>query len=994
MVAEPARIVVTVGGPGTGKTLTLVESVVARVEAGSSLERLLVLAASRAQAQDIRRQITQRLSRAQVAPRVTTVHGLALGLLREEPDADFRLLRAPEQELRIRELLEGLPDDFWPAEYREAAPTRSFARQLREFLARARQRGLDPDQIAAIDAADPLLRAVGRFAEEYLTVADFERTLDYSELVHRARLLLSQASAASSVAARFDAVFADDVQDHDPSQVAFLGDLASSGLPLRVFLDPQQRSSAFRGASGDAVLGLEKMPGAVRRELTVGYRMHEAPARAVATVRQRLSATGAAPAPSFAPGTRGAVRVQIMDDPALEMAHVAAQVRAAHLREGVPWEDMAIVVRTGRSQLLPIARALTGYEVPVEVSGDELPVAEQHAVRCLLTALRLATRVPRTDEALDLLAGPLGGLDPTMQRRLGRQLMTLHPTGRSSAQLLTRIFEDPTLLEGLEGPEAERARRLVDVMRTATTLAAGTARVGEVLWHLWAATPWSTRLQDAALAGSRAAHQEVDAVVELFELAARHENLVGAAGIETFIGEVTGQDITADTAREVDLSRRGVRLLTAHRARSGQWSRVWIVGLQEGSWPRGRPSDALIDPHKLEGAAGTDLLTHLADERRLFYLACSRATESLTVTASAAAELEAPLPSRFSYELGVDPERIEGAPGTRLTAAELVADLRRHVVDQQVPVELRRAAALRLARLADTPKFKIAGTHPSTWWGINAASTVPAQPPEVITITGSSLESLLSCPRQWFLTRRARADIGPHSGAAVGQVVHAIVAQADAQGLDLAGMKELLDGVWSHIGFAARWLGASERQQVEAVLERFDAWRASNPNRLLAVEFPFQVDLTLGGRTVRLRGTVDRLEEADGALRVVDYKTGRSMPPRGQLPTNAQLGIYQLAASLGAFDELLPGVRRVAPASLLMLRHGKVEPVELSQESLDIAPSGNEPLRQGPTWVHDKLAQALDVMDSGEFEARGGPHCSRCPLKRSCPVFHELEVGA
>lgn len=986
VVEDTGRIVVTVGGPGTGKTLTLVEAVVARINQGVPLERLPVLASSRARAQEIRRQITQRLDRAQISPRVTTVHGFALGLLRDEPDLGFRLLRAPEQELRLRELIDGLPSDFWPEEYRRAATTRVFARQLREFLARARQRGLDPDQIASLETGQPLMASVGRFAEEYLTVADFEETLDYAELIHRARLLMTQPSAAASVTSRFDVVFADDVQEQDPAQAAFLGDLAIAGLPLRAFADPQQRTSAFRGATADGLAALEELPGARRVVLTQGFRMAAAVVDGIAALRSRLSARSAPPLPAPTTGVTGRVDVQVMDDPGQELAHVAAQVRSAHHREGLAWHEMAVIVRTGRAQLLPVTRALTSFGIPVEVSGDELPIAEQHAVQVLLAALRItaADRPLTAAETTDLLAGPLCGLDSTARRRLARRLIARHP-GATSVEMLIRILEEPALLEGTEVPEAGRVVTVAGVLREARRLVSDGARVGEILWQLWSGTSWSAQLQGAALEGSRSAHHQVDAVLQLFELAERRGNLAGAAGVATFIGEVTGESITADTAREVNLGGRGVRIVTAHRARDGQWRKVWIVGLQEGVWPRGRPAEALIDPHWLEGS-GADLRTHLADERRLFYVACSRAQEHLTLTASTSPDPDAPLTSRFIQEVGVVPQRVSGTPSVRLTAAELVADLRRHAADETAPPELRRAAALRLARLSQDPAFSAA--DPATWWGNSPASAEASPSQEVITISGSMVEGLLRCPRQWFLTGRARAGAPSQVGASVGEVVHAILARADEFDLDVDAMKAHLDRVWPELDFPTAWLSASEREQMEQALERFATWRAGNANRLLAVEQDFETELEVAGRRVRLKGAVDRIEEVDGALRVVDYKSGRTAPTKKDVEVNPQLGIYQLAASLGAFDALLPESRRVAPASLLMLRHGNVEPLERVQPSIDEATEGTH----GPTWVHDLLHEAVTIIDSGHYEARAGRYCERCPLRHSCPAQVQVEV--
>ena len=85
---------------------------------------------------------------------------------------------------------------------------------------------------------------------------------------------------------------------------------------------------------------------------------------------------------------------------------------------------MAVLVRAGRTMIPALSRALVAAGVPVEVAGDEIPLAADPAVRPLLLALRVAAAGPRTnaEEAQALLTSPLGGLDSMATRRLGRAL--------------------------------------------------------------------------------------------------------------------------------------------------------------------------------------------------------------------------------------------------------------------------------------------------------------------------------------------------------------------------------------------------------------------------------------------------------------------------------------------------------------------------------------------------------------------------------------------
>lgn len=1008
--AQPADgVTVVLGGPGTGKTTALVAATVEHLRAGANLDQLAVLASSRSEAQELRRRIVHEASGAQTSPKVTTIHGLALGWLREfsDPDEQWWLLRAPEQELRIRELLEVLGPEFWPTALREAVPTRGFARQLREVLARARQLSMDPEDMARNAAArdDELFGAVAEFFEQYLSISDLDGSLDYAELVHRARLLVHDTTAAPSIAAGTRAIIVDDVQSLDPAQLKLLLDCARAGISVHAFGDPQQRIHGFRGATADALPMLMAVPGAVVHQLSSGFRNQEAVAEALGSLRSRITSRGAAQPPRPAPGPAGFVAATVYDDDASQWAHVAQQLRSCVLTEGLAWSDLAVVVRAGRVQLAPVARELARYGVPVEVAGDEIPLAAQLAVRVLLLALEVARAggKPDADETARLFSSPLGGLDSIGQRRLGRQLLAAHPEQGNSTQLLGRCLEQPDLLAGLEGAEAQVARDLAALLGRSCETLAGGGSVQQALWQLWDSTDWPSRLRDSALGGSRQAAQDLDAIVELFDLAARRADLVGPAGARTFISEVAGQEIPGDTGRELELVGRGVRLLTAHRAKTGQWRRVWVVGVQEGRWPRTTSNGLLLDPDRLapDHLDAVSPANVLGDERRLFHVACSRAREELHVSASQGVEGEAGRPSRFLEELGVAISRVHGRPDARLSAAALIAELRLVTADPEQPPAMRRAAALRLARLAAVTDAD--GGHPfraaapSSWWGVQGESSEGLEVPDRVRITGSQLETLLACPRRWFLARRAGADTGRASRASVGDVIHHLARRAHTEGLDADELRSELARVWERIPFEAEWLSVSERAEMEAAIDRFALWNDESASEVLDVEVDFEVSLEVSGREVQLAGSVDRLELVDGALRVLDLKTGRSLPRAKDVAGNSQLGVYQLAASLGAFDELAPGIREVSPAGLVMLRHGERHPEVVWQPSLTERPTlADADPGPGPTWVHDQLATAVGIIDSGRFPATQCSACNYCAFADGCPALHDggKEIGS
>ncbi|MCC6496037.1 MAG: ATP-dependent helicase [Propionibacteriaceae bacterium] len=998
------------GGPGTGKTTLLAHAAVARSRGEDPPP--LVVAAGRTAASSLRNSIAAQLGDGSWQPAVATVHSLCRTIWqRFAGRPELRLLAAPEQEFRVRELLAGSGAAYWPGELRPALGTRGFAAQVRAAIARARQLGLEPEDLTAFgaEAGRPEWQALGGFFAEYLDVLDAEGVLDYAELVHRVRLLLTDLTVTAGLHAEIGAVLIDDYTELDPAQIALLATLAGSA-PVLAVADPDSVSSTFRGAHPRALADFERFFG--RREaparftsLAAGHRHGAAIGGALAGVRARLPRpAGTGRLDSIPADTAGSVQVFTCSGEADQAATIAAEIRRARLTDGIRYGDMAVLVRSGRRQLGPIVRSLAAAGIPVEVAGDEIPLAQAPSVRPLLLALAVtaAGRVA-PDEAVRLLTSPLAGFDALGLRRLAREWragLATPPAGLPE-QLAAAINEPGWLAGAAANPVTERLRRFLDVLAAAGDRVRAGDPVDLVAWTLWQGTDWPRQLARESAAGGplgSRADADLDALCALFESAAEADRRGGVAGVRAFLAELAGQQIPADRERESRLRGRGVQVLTAHRARGREWELVVVAGVQEGVWPAGRRVSTVLESAALTGDGLTGRTDHrdlLAAERRLFHLACSRARSRLVVTAAAGTEGEADSPSRFLAELGV-PLATPDRGGAPLTLAALAAELRRHATDPAVPVELRAAAAGELARLADAADDSgrplVPSADPATWWGVRELSSRP-EPLETgrpVRLSPSQVTGILTCPRRYFLAREARGEGEPGLAAALGSLIHLLVQQAVEEGWGLPELRAGLDAVWHRLRFEAAWLSATERVEVELGLARFLAWRAANPAELVGVEVPFNLEIAVDDRTVVLDGKVDWLERTAAGLRVVDFKTSRTPPTRAAIAGMEQLGIYQLAVAAGGFGQVGPEPGAAGAAAVYLRLAGKPEdlPREFSQSALATNPYLGEDAAElrYPSWVHHRVALAAAVVSEGSYPATPGPHCRTCPFANSCPA--------
>jgi superfamily I DNA/RNA helicase/RecB family exonuclease len=1012
VLAQWTAPTLVLGGPGTGKTTLLGRAAVSQIRAGGAPP--VVLVTGRAAASRLRNAITAELGPGVWNPQVTTVHALSRSLWqRFSGRPEVRLLAAPEQEFRVRELLAGAGPARWPDALQLAAGTRGFAVQVRAAIARARQLGLEPADLIlrGAEAGREEWSALGRFFAEYLDVLDAEGVLDYAELVHRVRLLLAEPDVSAVVGAEIGSVLVDDYAELDSSQLGVIAALAP-GAAFLAAADPDSVTATFRGADPRAVRDFEVLFGAPGRAVQVvrlehGYRYGAQLGAALAGVRSRLPrlpGLGAGATDNL--GASGEVSVLSCADEADQARGITAELRRARTEQGLAYGQMAVLVRSGR-QLGPVTRALLSAGIPIEVAADEIPLAQAPAVRSLLLALAVAAAgTARPDEATRLLTSPLGGFDAVSLRALVRQWRGHGHADAAHLPLATQLAEllnDSSWAVGEQLPtQTVRLAGLASLLAGARTLLAESAPVDVVIWHLWRGTDWPAQLsKESAQAGTNAgrADADLDALCALFETASQADRRGGQAGVRAFLAELEAQQIPADRERESRLRHRGVQVLTAHRSRGLEWDLVVVAGVQEGSWPAGRRLSAVLDAAELTAdglAGGTDAREALAAERRLFHLACSRARSRLVVTATSGIEGEGDAPSRFLAELGVAARR-RAPTSTPVTLPALVAQLRRFSASPTVGEPLRTAAALELARLADIAdeggRALVPQANPETWWGVRELSSRPVPSDAVVRLSPSQVNAALTCPRRYFLSRQAGGEGEMSLAAALGSLIHRLVQLVVDEGWGLAQLGDQLDQVWHRLPFDAAWFSASERAEVERALARFMNWRAGRDAELVAVEAPFTMELALDGIQIIVSGQVDWLERTPNGLGVADFKTSPRQPTAEEVASMEQLGIYQLAITEGAFAGLPQAAQAISVgASAVYLRQGSRPddlPKQFWQPALSERPQlgVDDDAAVYPTWVHQRVAAAARVVAEGRYPATAGSHCSQCAFASSCPAI-------
>lgn len=949
------------GPPGSGKTVVLRERFARLLERGVDPERVGLLVLSRRAAKEGREAIVRRLARSLPDVSVFTVHGFAFRVLgRRFPDLGYdqppQVLSAPEQYAVVRELLAGERPEDWPT-FRHLLAVRGFAQQVADFLLRVQERLLGPEDLAEIAQRSErpgygeLAAFYGRYADAQMAAG---RT-DFAGLLFQASALLRRDLSAEEALSH---VMVDDYQDVTHAAEGILGALAGAADSVVVAADPAGHVFAYRGGSREPLDRIERtVPGLRRVHLDSVHRRGISPAALA-----RLDG------PELPVGDVDAgVEARSFNHPGEEADAAAHELLQARVEGDVPWAEMAVIVRRYGEYLTALRHALNRHGVPFVVVAEASAVATEPANRPVIDLFRYVLRPDLRERLVErLLLSPVAGLDPHGLRRLRREARV------RERSLLELVQEGATGLPAdLDGPIGSFRGLVADLEAQAPRLGPDA-----LFYEVWSRLPWFQ-----GLVASEEHPRDLDALSALGNVLSRFAERRPGSTMQDYLDTLDAAEFGPDPwIPPEERHPHAVRVVSAHRAQGMEFEVAVLVGCVEGEFPSLGRGDPMIDLDSLLAtpSPAERLRGRLAGERALFRLAVSRARRRMVVLASHSASARNPrTPSRFAARIGVDWNRAASVVPEAASLRTLESSLRRTLADGQ---------ASRADRLAALSSLGRAAAEAATWWGGRDWSDpgTPLHPGEIRT-SYSRFQLLENCALQYLYAAEMGLDPERSHAMWLGTLVHDIIDRVQRGELarDEESVLAALDQAWRQEAFPNR---ALERQRYLDARRMLRLWLSdSSLGEVVASEQKFE--FPLDGSVVRGRiDAVYRLRERD--VRVVDYKTSKSLPSHDQVQRSLQLGAYYLAM------RRVPELAELGEPRLLELAFLFHEGSEGGYRHMHVSPEKTG-LREYEQWAEQTILELLEAVRSEQFAPNPEADCMFCSFKPICPVWPQgAEVPA
>jgi DNA helicase-2/ATP-dependent DNA helicase PcrA len=957
-----------IAGAGTGKTRVITERIRELLHSKPELsgENLLGLTFTRKAAGEMKARVVKTSGARGKAVTLLTFHSFCETLLKDS-DPERVLLGKEDHWILLRRNLARLKLD----KYRRLAEPGEFLNDFVEFFSRCQDELVSAEdyQRYADSLARELLSERGLLGADTLTEREeaVERELEIArayraseELLREKKrvslgslitgavaLLEADAALRESLRQRFRYILVDEFQDTNIAQLRLLELLAGESRNIFAVGDNDQAIYRFRGASfASFQLFLEKFAGwkpgndsgSFRVSLTENYRSTPTILRVATQVIGQNTVSADFPKKFLTAERPEGEKIRIVElaNEAEEARWVADELERTHAT-GRLWRAFAVLYRqhAHRDELV---RELAVRKIPFVIS--RLSILKHPLVKDVLAYLRLLARPFDDLSCARVLSAPAWNLQAKDLVRLAERAAKRRGTA------LYDVLQAPQSELPFDGSHAAIGQLFDYLSGQRKTMKRRTAR--EILAGLleWLEVP------------QRANEQDYKYVARLLEFAKEWEPKSDTRGLPEFIEYLDWYEQAGGViALEDDAPADAVKLMTVHGAKGLEFPHVFVLRVNNKKFPATERPRVFEFPARLMKEGEPAEQFHIQEERRLFYVALTRAQERLTLTTLAEPKGKVPV---FIEDILMDPA------------------VRHRDVRQIMPklASVGQNAAARTGSAPASGNLFAPSSGPAKIFSRIAdwAETFHPAPPEPLTLSPSAVSGYRTCPQQYLFGYLWSLKEGPRAALSFGSIMHNAIKRflgelRKGNRLPFEEVQRIFEMEWRSVGFEDEYQEEEFKKDGIEQLRAFHEATMARPPQVCEQEKRFELPLETN---VIITGRMDQVNSLGrNDVEIVDYKTGR--PKKESLAKkDLQLSLYALAAR--EIFEWNP---------LRLVFH------YLQTNQVQVTARDSKQLEEAQSIVQEAAAD----IRAGQVAPRPSPSvCRSCAYKPICPA-HEEELG-
>jgi DNA helicase II / ATP-dependent DNA helicase PcrA len=952
-----------IAGAGTGKTRVITERIRHLLESDASLlgQNILGLTFTKKAAGEMKARVIKAVGERGKDVVLATFHSFCEVLLKEV-DPDLVALEGVDHWILLRRNLARLKLE----KFRRLAEPGQFLSDFVQFFSRCQDElvGSDhyqafADQLASeLEAEkDSLDKDTYREREEQVALQqEIARAYRASEALLREKraialngliaeaveLLRKDRKRRQLLQVRFQHILVDEFQDTNIAQVELLHLLSAESRSIVVVGDNDQAIYRFRGASfGSFKLFLQRFAGwnegqdstPFRVALIENYRSTPNILRVATQVIAQNEVSPEFPKKVLmshkSEGEK--IRINEMETAEDEAAWVGSELERLH-RAGYRWKDFAVLYRqhAHRNELV---EELSRRKIPFVIA--KLSILEHPLVRDILAYLQLIAMPYDDVSCARILSAPAWHLTAEDLVRLAEQVAKKRGTS------LYDVLQSPQSQLPFDPSHVALATLLEFLVTQRKTFRRRTAR--EILGDLigWLEVSQRAGAQDLKYV------RQLGQFVKDWEAKSETRSLIEFLEYLDYFQQADGTISLEDDAPD-----DAAQLMTVHGAKGLEFPHVFLLRVNSNAFPARNRSPLFEFPDRLmkEELPAGDF--HIQEERRLFYVALTRAEERLTITTLAEKKGKVPV---FIEDIVMEPAL------KRKDVLQMASKLKRDK-DQGQRAEVELGAPGLFTAAEGLPRIF---TRIANW-----AEEFRPSVPEPLQLSASAVENYRKCPQQYLFSHLWKLKKSPRAALSFGSVMHTTIKRfmehlKEGVRLPFEEVLRIYETEWTSAGYEDEYQEAEYKKDGLEQLKVFHAAMIEIPPQVLEQEKGFELPLANG---VILTGRMDQVNGLGGRdVEIVDYKTGK---PRKDTDTqrDLQLSIYALAAK---------EIFEWNPVRLVFhyLQNNQVQVTTRDAKQMDEAERAIQ-------------ETAADIR-AGEFPAKPGFVCRSCAYKLICPAHEE-----